>query len=139
MADEQQAAVAHKMKLSATITAPKQHKSVITQLVNPVGDQTTLQNGLIKYAVELPREKSQQEPPAGAQTLHLVDDNQATKTGWTKVKHQINPSQNKYWMKTSNGMPTDNSNNELEIILGKTIKKEKQTQRNDSNPCTILR
>eukprot|EP00957_Ditylum_brightwellii_P158785 12086325-Ditylum_brightwellii.AAC.1 len=84
MADEQQAAVAHKTTLSATIMAPKQHKLVITKLVNPVGGQTALQTGLTKFAVELPREQSQKEPPAGAQTLHLVDDNQATETGWTK-------------------------------------------------------
>eukprot|EP00957_Ditylum_brightwellii_P096738 7367480-Ditylum_brightwellii.AAC.1 len=30
--------------------------------------------------------------------------------GWTKVKHRINPSQNKHLMKTSNGMSKDNSN-----------------------------
>eukprot|EP00957_Ditylum_brightwellii_P210891 15365523-Ditylum_brightwellii.AAC.3 len=102
MADEQQAAVAHKTTLSATITAPKQHKLVITKLVNPVGDQTALQTGLAKFVVELPREKSQKEPPVGAQMLHLADDNQTTETGWTKVKHRTNPSQNKNSMKTSN-------------------------------------
>eukprot|EP00957_Ditylum_brightwellii_P168879 12854377-Ditylum_brightwellii.AAC.1 len=66
MADEQQAAAAHKRTQSATTTAPKQDATVITKLVNPVWDQPAMQTGLTKFAVELPREKSRKEHPAGA-------------------------------------------------------------------------
>ena len=93
MADEQQAAAAHKTTQNATTTAPKQHATVITKLVNPVGDQPAMQTGLTKFAVELPREKSWKEPPAGAQSLILADDHHATDTEWTTVQHRTNPSQ----------------------------------------------
>jgi hypothetical protein len=110
MADEQQAAAAHKTTQSATTTAPKQHATVITKLANPVGDQPAMQTGLTKFAVELPREKSWKEPPASTQLLILADDHHATDTEWTTVQHRINPSQSKPTIKTSNNTLKEGSN-----------------------------
>eukprot|EP00957_Ditylum_brightwellii_P038485 2908632-Ditylum_brightwellii.AAC.1 len=66
MADEQRDAAAHKTTRNVITKAPIQHETVITKLGNPVGDQSALQIGLTTLAVELPREKSWKEPPAGA-------------------------------------------------------------------------
>ena len=90
--------------------APKQHATVITMLVNPVGDQPAMQTGLTKFAVELPREKSWKEPPAGAQSLILADDHHAIDTEWTKVQHRINLSQSKHTINTSNDTLKEGSN-----------------------------
>jgi hypothetical protein len=93
MADEQRDAAAHKTTRNATTTAPNQHAPVITKLGNPVGDQSATQIGLTTFAVELPREKSWKEPPAGAQSLIVADDHHANDTEWTTVQHRLNPSQ----------------------------------------------
>ena len=108
MADEQRDAAANKTTRNATITAPNQHEMDITKLGNPVGDQSASQIGLTTFAVELPREKSWKEPPAGAQSLILADDHHATDTEWTTVQYRMNPNQST--IKKSSNMLKEGSN-----------------------------
>ena len=95
MAEEQRDAAAHKTTRNAITTAPNQHEMGITKLGNPVGDQSAPQIGLTTFAVELPREKSWKEPPAGATSLIVADNHHENDKEWTTVQHRANPSQSR--------------------------------------------
>ena len=124
MADEQRDAAANKTTRNATITAPNQHEMDITKLGNPVGDQSASQIGLTTFAVELPREKSWKEPPAGAKSLIVADKHHANDKEWTTVQQRANPSQ--HTNKKSNNMTKEGSNKRIGNYQRNDIAEKKQ-------------